>query len=317
MPKPTRYQVVQHNAFLRRQQIHERKYQKQFYRYLASVNYAVAKAIDDNGLNISVDNYLDYDKVEAIYKRLYKDVTISEASIQWKDFDFNKEIKNKDLIDDLVGILSSGESEPISLWRNLLSDFITVRIAGRITEVNSTTRKRIAKLIEQGIAEGLGAEEVARNIRKDRGYNRNRSLAIARTETVTAANQGKFMAALSSPYVQEKKWLPTNDARTRISHLGMLDTPYIDLDLSFHIANASGDLEPALYPCASTMSASNVVNCRCSLVFRNKRNSNGRLIRKSMVKSKDVRKEYVTAIKAIDPKDGKLKDWRGDRIKAK
>ena len=121
---------------------------------------------------------------------------------------------------------------------------------------------------------------MARNIRKDRGYNRNRSLAIARTETVTAANQGRYMAALSSPYVQEKKWLPTSDSRTRRSHLEMIDTPYIDMDLSFHIANADGILEPALYPCAPTLSASNSINCRCQLVFRNKRDENGRLIRK-------------------------------------
>lgn len=280
MPKPTRYQIAQHNAFLRRQQSHERRYRKQFYSYLASINYAVAKAIEENGTGISVDNYLDYDRLENIYKKLYENVTISEASLQWKDFDFNTEVKTKDLINDLVGILSSGESEPISLWRNLLREFITVRIAGRITEVNSTTRKRIAKLIERGIEEGLGARDVARNIRKDRGYNRNRSLAIARTETVTAANQGRFMAALASPYVQEKKWLPTSDSRTRQNHLEMIDTPYIDMDLSFHIANADGILEPALYPCAPTMSASNVVNCRCQLVFRNKRGENGRLIRK-------------------------------------
>lgn len=278
MPKPTTYQIAQHNAFLRRQQAHERRYQKQFYSYLASVNYAIAKAIDENGLSISIDNYLDYDRIENIYRKLYENVTISEASLQWQSMD--TDIKTKDIINDLVGILSSGESEPISLWRRLLEQFITVRIAGRITEVTSTTRKRIAKLIEQGIEEGLGARDVARNIRRDRGYNRNRSLAIARTETVTAANQGRFMAALSSPYVQEKKWLPTTDNRTRISHLGMLDTPYIDMDLSFHIANADGILEPALYPCAPTMSASNVVNCRCQLVFRNKRNENGRLIRK-------------------------------------
>lgn len=278
MPKPTRHQVAQHNAFLRRQQAHERRYRKQFYSYLASVNYAVARAIDEDGLSISIDNYLDYDRVEAIYKRLYENVTISEASLQWQSMD--TDIKTKDIINDLVDILSPGESQPISLWRNLLKEFITVRIAGRITEVTSTTRKRIAKLIEQGIEEGLGARDVARNIRKDRGYNRNRSLAIARTETVTAANQGRYMAALSSPYVQEKKWLPTQDARTRQSHLEMIDTPYIEMDQSFHIANADGILEPALYPCAPTLTASNSVNCRCALVFRNKRGEDGRLIRK-------------------------------------
>lgn len=275
MPKPTPSQIREHKAFLRRQKVYENKYRKRFYSYLRSVNYAVAKAIDENGLGVTPQ--LNDSSLEAIYRQLYKDVTLTEAEIQYRAFG---DVRSKDIIDSLVGIFTSGEDVPISLWRNLLNDFLTVRIAGRITEVQQTTRERIAVLIERGIAEGLGAREVAKTIRADRGYNRNRSLAIARTETITAANQGKFMAALSSPFEKEKKWLPTNDARTRRSHRDFLDRPFVALTQPFFVANALGFLEEAQYPCANTLSASNTVNCRCILVFRNRLDENGNPIRK-------------------------------------
>lgn len=275
MPKPTRKQIREHKALLRRQKVYENKYRKKFYSYLRSVNYAVAKSIDENGLGVVPE--LNSERLERIYRSLYKEVTLNEAEIQFKAFG---DPRTKDIIDALTGIFASGEDVPIRMWRNLLNDFLTVRIAGRITEVQQTTRERIAVLIERGIAEGLGAREVATTIRKDRGYNRNRSLAIARTETITAANQGKFMAALSSPFEKEKKWLPTNDARTRLSHRDFLDRPFVSLTQPFFVANSMGFLEEAQYPCASTLSASNVCNCRCIIVFRNKLDENGNPIRK-------------------------------------
>lgn len=280
MPKPTNRQIQEHRQFLRRQKVFEKKYQRQFYSYLASVNYAVARWIQENGLNINPDQFLKYENVERIYRKLYTEVTLSEASLQWQSFD--NSIKQKDLLDDFARILSPGESQPISLWRRLLNDFITVRIAGRITEVNTTTRRRIAFLIEKGIEEGLGASEVATLIRKDRGYNRNRSLAIARTETVTAGNQGKYLAAVSSPYVKEKGWLPVDEPnRTRPSHLDMLDRPFVELDQPFYVANSDGFLEQAQYPGDSSLSASNVISCRCVIVFKNKTDDNGRPVRKN------------------------------------
>lgn len=283
MPKPTNKYISEHKRFLRRQKLHEQLYKRQFYRYLTSVNYAVAKELDKNGFGVDVDSFLKHETVEAIYKRLYIDITINEADIQWKELEQLEpsEKGKKDLLDDLINILSPNESQPISLWKRLLNEFVTVRIAGRITEVNTTTRKRIAFLIEKGIEEGLGSREVAKLIRADRGYNRNRSLAIARTETITAGNQGKWLAAITSPYVMLKKWLPTSDSRTRPSHLDFIDRPWVEMEQLFFVANADGVLEQARFPCDSTLSASNSINCRCIVIFKIKTDDNGRPIRKN------------------------------------
>lgn len=268
----------QHKEFIRRQAVYERRYKKLFYGWLQSVNNSAARAYIDG---TSYD--IQHSKLESIYRKLYNDVTINEATIQWNQF-YDPSIKQqKDLIDALVGVFASNNTNdvPINLWRSLLSDFLTVRIAGRIASVEQTTRERIAVLIERGIAEGLGAREVAKTIRDDKDFNRNRALTIARTETVTSANQGKYMSALSSPYVKMKKWLPFTDKRTRPTHLDFIDRPFVEMDQMFYLQNMqTGALEEARYPCDSSLSAGNSVNCRCLVVFENKKDENGRLIRK-------------------------------------
>lgn len=271
--------LQQHKEFIRRQQVYERKYKKQYYAYLQSVNKSAAKAYIDG----SVIYDIQHSKLEAIYKRLYNDVTINEAEIQWGQFDDPKLKQQKDLIDVFAGMFAQNNNDvPINLWRSLLSDFLTVRIAGRIASVEQTTRERIAVLIERGITEGLGAREVAKTIRDDKDFNKNRALTIARTETVTSANQGKYMAALSSPYVKLKKWLPFMDKRTRPTHLDFLNRPFVEMEQLFNLQNMqTGVLESARYPCDSSLSAGNSVNCRCIIVFENKKDENGKLIRKT------------------------------------
>lgn len=268
----------QHRNFLKRQKVYENKYKKQYYAYLQSVNNSAATAYINGGIYD-----IQHNKLTAIYERLYKDVTINEAEIQWYQFNDPTVKQQKDLIDVFASVFSPNNNDvPITLWRSLLNEFLTVRIAGRIAEVEQTTRKRIASLIEKGISDGLGAREVAKTIRDDKQFNKNRSLTIARTETVTSANQGRYMAALSSPYVKKKNWLPFSDKRTRPTHLAMLDVPFVDMDQLFFLQNLkTGALESARYPCDSSLSAGNSINCRCLIVFVNKKDANGKLIRKT------------------------------------
>jgi len=269
----------QHKEFIRRQKVYESKYKKMYYAWLLSVNNSAATAYANGSMAYDIQ----HGKLTAIYTKLYNDVTINEAEIQWNQFDDPKPKQQKDLIDIFASVFTPNTNDvPINLWRSLLGDFLTVRIAGRIAQVEQTTRERIAVLIERGIASGLGAREVAKTIRDDKDFNKNRALTIARTETVTSANQGKYMAALSSPYVKLKKWLPFFDKRTRPTHLDMLNRPFVEMDQLFFLQNMkTGALESARYPCDSTLSAGNSVNCRCIVVFENKKDANGRLIRKN------------------------------------
>lgn len=250
--------------FQRRQQIFEKRYQSIFNRELNKLNKEVSKDIENGFFNTYV-SVIDNWNVQKLYERLYYSVTIDEAKRESDAIEKQKQTRPQGLI---------------RFWRSLINEFLFIRIAHRITAVTQTTKDRIAFIIEKGIEEGKGAREVAKDIRDDFEFNKNRSMNIARTETVTAMNLGKFMARQNSPYEEEKRWIPAKDNRTRESHLALEDVGWIDLDSDFYMANNSGMLEPALYPGDDRLSAENTCNCRCTLSFRPKKDSNGKLIRK-------------------------------------
>ena len=284
MPLVTSQEAKQHQAFLQRQKVYEERYRVPFFRYLQGVYERAATVIIDSGLEVYYQrsqDILNEAQLQAIYIRLYNDVTIQEARIQFRQFN-EAESAQKDLIDDIVEQFPYQGGATIRLFRRLLNEYLVVRIGTRITEVTATTVKDIAAVIERGISDGLGGREIAALLRQQTDLNRVRSLMIARTETVTASNQGKFMSANSSDLVYEKRWIPANQpGRTRPTHLAMLNSPFIDLDQLFFIGKRNGGVETARFPGDESLSAENTVNCRCSLGFRVKRDRNGNPMRKT------------------------------------
>ncbi len=88
------------------------------------------------------------------------------------------------------------------------------------------------------------------------------------------------MAALSSEYQKEKVWISARDSRTRDSHLFIgYKEEFIPLEDYFILQGRMGE-ERALYPCDSTLSAANSINCRCTLAFRTIRDEDGNPVRK-------------------------------------
>jgi hypothetical protein len=286
MPKPSRNQIAAFKQYEKRQQIYEKRYQKQFFKYLRKTYNDAANYIKENGV-VGYDFYKisDNEALEKIFFTLFRYVTINEAKIGYEEmvlpYEEDNRLQKKDIIDDIVGLFSGRNTNLIRMWQSLLDNFLEVRLTGRISRINQTTNERIARIIENGLLEGLGQEDIAREIRKEAGsnINVNRSRYIARTETVVAANQGKYLSARSSRLVMKKKWMPAVDARTRHSHRDMLNRDWIGLEEDFAIMNQElGVLEPALYPGDARLSAANVINCRCTLVCEPQRDSNGNLI---------------------------------------
>ena len=293
MPKPTKAQIHSFKLFQKRVTRYEKRFQKHFFLYLRKTYNDAARYYKDNGaFHFSEIN--DPERLEKIFRMLYSTVTLNEAVQAYKEVveplnvntpslkEVNVDIEKKDIINDLIEILNPEGRGLINMWRSLLDDFLTVRLTNRITMINRTTEERIHKIIEESIFDGLGAEETARKIRRESGASLNvhRSRNIARTEVIVSANQGKYMAAQSSNLVMEKGWHAARDARTRHSHRDMLERDMIPLEDDFWVANDLGVLEPALFPGDERLSASNVVNCRCSIVFKPKRDENGNLQRK-------------------------------------
>lgn len=283
--KPTRNQLRAQILFERRQAALEKKWSRIIRSFFVKSFNNIAKTYEKGGV---WQSEIGGKTIERIYGRLYTEVTLEEARREWQDTVEPHLTNKKDFIDDLIqGVVRLSDSNVFLVWREILGRFIALRTTGRITRISDTTQRMITEIIEKGIKNGDGAEVIGRAIRKAGvgEFNRNRSVMIARTEVITSLNQGKFMAAESSPFVMEKKWMPVfQPGRTRESHILFFNSDFIDLKEHFTVGIFDGMVkigdEIAMYPGDLSLSARNVINCRCSLITRSKRDSNNRLIRK-------------------------------------
>jgi len=134
-------------------------------------------------------------------------------------------------------------------------------IRARITSISMTTRKQIIALIEAGVDEGLGVQEVARSIARSLpGFSQLRGALIARTEIHGAANFGADGAARSTGLPLRKEWAAAGDERTRESHVEA-DGQMVEMNEPFIVGGA-----PMAYPGDVMGPPAETINCRCAVI---------------------------------------------------
>lgn len=133
-----------------------------------------------------------------------------------------------------------------------VTDAINAQV-NRLVGVEDTTYDAIKAALAKGEAAGEPMSKLADRVRQVfQSASASRAEMIARTEVIGAANTGKLLAAQqSSPIVQTKQWLATEDNRTCVE-CESLDGEERPLDQSF----SDGTSAPPDHP-----------NCRCTLLF--------------------------------------------------
>lgn len=143
--------------------------------------------------------------------------------------------------------------------RQLILSGITQRLANRIS-----------KVIEQGRADNLTLPQIAKLVAdKFLPISRSRAALIARTETHNAAS---FANHTYHQTVERdlgvkmlKKWVATNDARTRTAH-AQANGQTVDMSEDFTVGGV-----PMGFAGDSKGGAKNVINCRCVIVYADER----------------------------------------------
>jgi SPP1 gp7 family putative phage head morphogenesis protein len=119
--------------------------------------------------------------------------------------------------------------------------------------VNETTADRLRATMSTVMEQGLNMDEAAKRI-SDIFDDKNRSMLIARTETIRASNYGALEGYRQTGIVNAKKWLVTKDDRLCLN-CRALDGVELPLD-GIYTSNSYEDvLAPPLHP-----------NCRCALL---------------------------------------------------
>jgi uncharacterized protein with gpF-like domain len=154
-----------------------------------------------------------------------------------------------------------------TIYESLVTEWISREALRKATMIADTDRDDVLGAINTGMSEGLGTEEIARNIRGVSAQTPYRAATVARTETHAAATFGSIEsvreAERSLGVTMMKEWLPTSDERTRPEHLAMASSDPIPMDEKFIVGGETMDR-----PGDTSASPENTINCRCALIYQ-------------------------------------------------
>jgi len=131
--------------------------------------------------------------------------------------------------------------------------------------VRDTSLDNVMKEITRGLEEGLSIDDVEKNIKKYfEVHSVNRANTVARTETLQALTVGQesvFDEAKEAGIEFNKVWITAQDERVRADHVGANGQEAND-DGFFNVGG-----ESLKYPRDPSGSASNTINCRCTVLM--------------------------------------------------
>ena len=170
-----------------------------------------------------------------------------------------------------AGRSEAGETKRQSRFQHIADDYVARAGGDKIKQISDATRARINRVIAKGVENGDGEAVIARAIESATGglIGRKRAAIIARTEVNAAANFAN--AAIDRENRGElvtgrvKRWVSTNDARTR-SHHRRMNGEQVPVDDSFQV-HYKGNTYSMQHPGDSNGGAGNVINCRCTVIY--------------------------------------------------
>lgn len=171
----------------------------------------------------------------------------------------------------------------------LMLQYFETDIMNTSEGITNTTRELVQRVLGNAALYGYGIDWQVNELEKLTALNYTRSRMIARTETVTAANQAGRFAAKETGLVLFKEWLSTRDNRTRgnpingqkdIANHWIMYGVTTGIDDYFTVENGVTMLQPGAKKQENGLPVPkrDVINCRCTTLYLPQRNSAGRLI---------------------------------------
>ncbi len=139
-------------------------------------------------------------------------------------------------------------------------------VRNRLANVGDNVWTEIRAELVTGYTAGESVPQLAERLQAYAGFTGTRSLTVARTEVIGAANAGSYFQVLESGLSGTKSWLAADDDRTRLSH-NHAENQTVRLTDSFSVEIWHGDTmtghDMMLYPGDPTATPGNAINCRC------------------------------------------------------
>lgn len=169
------------------------------------------------------------------------------------------------------------------LVNEIISYFRLHLLNEAVMPITDTMKDWIMQKLIEAQYEGRSIQQVADELIKH-DFPANRSIVIARTETMKAANFGAVQGAKKSGFQMEKEWISARDIRTRriprdeFSHVAMHGKT-VPMDQPFLVPNRNGSHDSLMQPLDPKGDAGDVIQCRCTVGFNVVRDARGLPVR--------------------------------------
>ena len=160
----------------------------------------------------------------------------------------------------------------------LMEQYYGIDLLNDAELMTAASRDYISAIMISANQQGLSIDQITALLLNHPEFNEMRARRIARTETVTAANGAAMIYAMTSGNEMEKTWIAVKDKRTRHSHRNV-DGTTVDINTPFFV-NGTQMMQPGVrdQPNGQKVPAKEIVNCRCTVAFKAKRDSTGNLL---------------------------------------
>jgi len=237
--------------FKRFQQSRERLFAPKIFKAIRSQYNTVIQHAKAEGLEASL-NRIDTTPISTTLKELYTDAaTIYGAKVR-ADLQRQK------------ARMPMGFSEAV---RAMIEAYYKTDILNTSQGITDTTKDLIREVFSNAYEIGLGIDDIIVQL-ENTELSRIRARLIARTETVTAANQGAMFVGSQSGYPLNKEWLAAIDNRTRRDHAAVngIVIPFADyFDVNGYKMMQPGDRGGRDGNLKTP--AKEVCNCRCTVLM--------------------------------------------------
>ena len=164
-----------------------------------------------------------------------------------------------------------GQTDDEARWTFVINAYLEKYGLTQLSvEITNTLREQIKRQLIKANEQGWGIEKTVNSLNRA-AFPRWMATRIVRTETNKAANTGAMVAATDTGIPMDKKWVSTQDNRTRriprdqYDHLDM-NGRMVGMTERF-VVPSTKSVDAMLYPGDPDASVGNIVNCRCRVVF--------------------------------------------------
>jgi uncharacterized protein with gpF-like domain len=255
----------------------DKKYSSLFYGVIKGEIESFAKEVKRIGTQAAISGLgaASWDeKIIAVLQKMYKEIAVTFGNATFRAVSRNSKKAanpfglNDEFLDELTSFLIQ--------WGFYLASLMA-----------KTTKDRLIILVTKALTDGLSTEDIYFLILSDPQlrYAKSRSVMIARTEVMRASNYASLKGAEKHPFLVDKMWIATRDARTRripkdfYDHWNM-DWQTVEYDQPFVSADKVGRPIVVDAPGDPRAPRGFTINCRCAVAFIPRRDANGQLIMK-------------------------------------